>query len=191
MEMTMILEQFKYSLENFIKGKVSNSEDVADLLQDVFLKIHSKLGELKDEEKLQPWVYQIARNTITDYYRKKSKDITKNPKFIIESSLIEQDQQNVNENMNEIVSSWLRELMDILPDKYREALLLSELGQLTQKDLAERLQISVPGAKSRVQRARKLLKEALLDCCHLEIDSSGNVIDYWVRQESCSCRDTG
>ena len=69
-------------------------------------------------------------------------------------------------------------MVESLPDDYRQALLLTEYEGLTQRELAERLGLSVSGAKSRVQRAREKLKEMLLDCCHFEFDRLGRVIDY-------------
>lgn len=71
-------------------------------------------------------------------------------------------------------------------DPYREAIVLTELEGLTQKELAERLGISVSGAKSRVQRGREQLMEALLDCCKFEFDRRGRVIDCSPRnREGC------
>ena len=52
--------------------------------------------------------------------------------------------------------------------------------------MAERLGISISGAKSRVQRARAKLKAMMLECCHIDLDSRGSVIDY--RPKGASCR---
>ena len=70
---------------------------------------------------------------------------------------------------------------------YGEALVLTEFKGLTQKQLAERLGISLSGAKSRVQRGRDKLKEALLDCCQLEFDRRGQIIDCTPKDNDC-CR---
>ncbi len=56
---------------------------------------------------------------------------------------------------------------------------------LTQRELAERLDLSLSGAKSRVQRAREKLKDVLLECCHLEVDRRGKVVDWESRQQDC------
>ena len=53
--------------------------------------------------------------------------------------------------------------------------------------LAERLGLSLSGAKSRVQRAREKLKQQLLECCHFELDRRGHIIDY---QPRCQCCET-
>jgi len=69
-------------------------------------------------------------------------------------------------------------MIEQLPDKYREAMMLTELEGMTQKDLSNQLGISFSGAKSRVQRGRGELKELLTACCHIEADHYGNTIDY-------------
>ena len=65
-----IWHEYQSRLAAFIRSKVA--EDVVDdLLQDVFMKIHLRIDSLKDDAKLEGWLYQITRNTITDYYRTK------------------------------------------------------------------------------------------------------------------------
>ena len=75
------------------------------------------------------------------------------------------------------------------PEPYRGALIATEYEGLTQAQLAQREGISLPAAKSRVQRARTKLKEELLACCHFELDRHGGIIDYYER--CCSCRSEG
>jgi RNA polymerase sigma-70 factor (ECF subfamily) len=78
-----------------------------------------------------------------------------------------------------------------LPGPYREAILLTELEGLSQVELARRLNISVSGAKSRVQRGRQQLKEMLLDCCEFETDRRGRVYGCTPRGEPCAeCDDS-
>ncbi len=77
-------------------------------------------------------------------------------------------------------------LVQQLPPPYRQALLLTEVEGMTQKDLAARLGLSFSGARSRVQRARDKLRELLLDCCHFEFDRRGTIIDYYPNCERCA-----
>lgn len=62
-----------------------------------------------------------------------------------------------------------------LPKPYREAIVRTEIEGVPQVELAKRLGISVSGAKSRVQRGRRALKQMLLDCCQFEFDRRGGV----------------
>jgi RNA polymerase sigma-70 factor (ECF subfamily) len=186
----MVWEAFRTSLRQFILSRVSNEQDAMDILQEVFIKIHFHLPSLKDEDKLHSWVYQITRNTIIDFYRSRGKNKNQFLTPELENKLFnETDRIAEDENKNTIVSSWLKDMIEQLPDKYKQALLLTEFEEITQKELAERLGISISGSKSRVQRARERLKKAILECCHLEFDYSGNVLDYRRNKGNCSCRE--
>jgi RNA polymerase sigma-70 factor (ECF subfamily) len=77
----------------------------------------------------------------------------------------------------------LREMVTALPDPYRQALILSDVEGVPQQDLARQTGISLSGIKSRVQRARSKVKEALLNCFEIEFDPRGQVLD--VRQHCC------
>ena len=61
--------EFDTKLRKFILGRVSDPEATEDILQNVYLKIHSNIDSLRDSEKLESWIYQIARNAIIDHYR--------------------------------------------------------------------------------------------------------------------------
>ena len=81
--------------------------------------------------------------------------------------------------------SWLEPMIGELPEKYRDALLLTDIKGLTQKELSEKLDISVSGAKSRVQRGREQLRENLLKCCHLEFNGTGKIVEYRPKAGKC------
>ncbi|SHM65980.1 RNA polymerase sigma factor, sigma-70 family [Caldanaerovirga acetigignens] len=89
-----------------------------------------------------------------------------------------------DEIINELVLC-LRNMIENLPDKYKQAIILTELGGLTQKELAQKLGISISGAKSRVQRRRRMLKEKFFECCEFQFDRFGNVIEYQHKESSC------
>ncbi|MRG88126.1 RNA polymerase sigma factor SigZ [Salinibacillus xinjiangensis] len=184
-----IWQSLREPLKQFIKSRLSNEQDAEDIIQEVFIKIHNHLPNLKEEEKLQAWVYQITRNTLIDFYRCRNTQ-----KNIFEESKKETirtfNDQHTEENINELVSSWLKDLTSRLPEKYQEALSLVEFQQISQKELASRLGLSPSGAKSRVQRGREKLKKALLECCHLEFDYAGNIIDYRINRGNCACAKT-
>ena len=64
-----VWEDFSPQLRQFISKRVANVNDVDDILQDVFIEIHTNLDMLQEEDRLVPWLYQITRNTIIDHYR--------------------------------------------------------------------------------------------------------------------------
>jgi RNA polymerase sigma-70 factor (ECF subfamily) len=175
-----IWEEFCTPLKSFIKKRVKNDQDVDDILQNVFYKIHNSISNLRDADKIHVWVYRIARNAIVDFYRTQ-----KSEEHIIELSedIISETEDELTAN-DEIVQC-LRAMINYLPEGHKQAIILTELHSLTQREMGERMGLSVSGAKSRVQRGRARLKEMLLDCCRLEFDRLGNVIDYTHKSNDC------
>jgi RNA polymerase sigma-70 factor (ECF subfamily) len=166
-------------LLNFICHRVGNRDLAEDLLQDVFVKIHTRLDSLSDSERLQGWLYRIAQNSIIDHYRS-GKSLEPLPETLAETLAREpaEDDQVWSD-----LATCLRPMIEDLPEMYRDALLLSELEGMPLKEVAGRLGISLPGAKSRVQRGRAKLKEMMVECCQFEFDGRGKPISY-----SPSCR---
>lgn len=165
-----IYADFHSKLHRFIAGRVPDADTAEDILQDVYLKIHAKMDGLREEDRLESWIYQITRNAIIDYYRRAR------PQDELSDSLAAPPDDEPDA-VSQLASS-VNGMLGCLDDKYREALELTDLQGLSQIELATRLDISVSGAKSRVQRAREKLKEAFLDCCHFEFDRLGKVMDY-------------
>lgn len=165
-------------LLSFVNKRVKDSDAAKDIVQDVYLKVHEGSDKLRDSDKVVQWIYQITRNTIIDYFRKgkrlKSAD---EMQFAYEAS---------NEE-NELLSGCLAPLINTLPEKYRDAIVLSEIEGMSQKELAEKLDISYSGAKSRVQRGREKLKDAITQCCTIKTDVYGNIIERTPNGGDCSC----
>jgi RNA polymerase sigma-70 factor (ECF subfamily) len=174
-----VWETFHVPLQQFIRRRVSDETAAEDLLQDVFLDIHQHIDTLRDVKKLESWIYQVTRNAIIDYYRSMRASTT-----LEEPEALQLSEELPDEDVVTELFPSVRAMVQSLPEQDRQALILTEYQGLTQKELANRLGISLSGAKSRVQRARAKLKQQLLACCHFELDRRGHVIDY---QPRCAC----
>jgi len=153
-------------LRSFVYKKVRDKALAEDIVQDVYLKVYTHIGSLKESGKMAGWIYQITRNVITDHFRKQSKALNS----------LDLDWSNDDSNYNECVASCLQDMLQQLPEKYREAIELTEFHNLSQIQLAERLQISYSGAKSRVQRGRQILREKMDAAYSIQLDAYGNAI---------------
>ncbi|GHO84100.1 RNA polymerase sigma factor SigZ [Dictyobacter formicarum] len=176
-----VWEAFHHPLLRFIEKRVGDTTSAEDILQEVFLKIHQQIGSLKDIKKLESWIYQITRNAIIDAYRRHKNTMPLDTPEVLELPDALPDDDIVSELFPSI-----RGMVTSLPAQDRQALILTEYQGLTQKELSERLGISLSGAKSRVQRAREKLKQMLLECCHFELDRRGHVINYQSRCQCCT-----
>jgi RNA polymerase sigma-70 factor (ECF subfamily) len=162
----------------FIRKRVNDKDSAEDILQDIFVRVHSRIGTLEDRSKLESWLYQITRNALIDYYR------SHKPQAELPTWL-EQPQVSREENVRRELSSCLVPMIQQLPEKYRHAVQLSEIEGKTQKEIAEKEEITLSGAKSRVQRGRALLKIMLHDCCKIEINTTNQIVDYDKKDGDC------
>lgn len=162
-------------IRRFVSRRV-RPEHVDDLVQDILLRMHERAGDLHDEARLPGWAFRIAQSVVADHHRRKR------PEIAGEADVIESEDEG---NVNEIVAGWLRPMLALLPAEYEEAVELVDVQGLSQREYAERAGLSISGAKSRVQRGRRMLEEVVRACCDLETDVRGNVIGY--ERRNCSC----
>ncbi|MEE9405483.1 MAG: RNA polymerase sigma factor SigZ [Algisphaera sp.] len=161
-----VWEQFRDALHRFLQRRVGNDHVAEDLLQEVFLRIHRGLPALKNDQRIGPWVYRIARNAVTDHYRRKR---------VSAVNLVDHEpaQPNEPEVIDPQLAACLRMMLECLPAEQRDAVVRVDLEGESQGDYAKAQAMSLSGAKSRVQRGRRLLKKNLLDCCTYEMDYRG------------------
>lgn len=179
-EIHSIWSEFHGALKGLVIKTVKDPNDADDILQDIFLKIMLHSEKIERAENLRHYLFGIARNATNDYFRHK-KNARENQQ-IDDAISIEETAHALNAAIAECC---VRNFVSKLPDKYREALMLTEFEDVSQKDLAQRLGISYSGAKSRVQRGKEKLKELILACCAFESDRYGNVRD--TENKNCSC----
>lgn len=178
-------------LLGFISRRVPRPEDAEDILQEVMLRIHRHGDDLAKVDRVTSWVYRITTNAIADHYRKPafrelpSGEATDVPEPLETAPPAVSAELDAAELRAEL-SGCLRPFTARLPESYREAIELTDFQGISQVDAAGRLGLSVSGMKSRVQRGRGQLKDLLLDCCHIELDTRGGVAEYRSRNGSCA-----
>jgi RNA polymerase sigma-70 factor (ECF subfamily) len=174
---------FSGQLRGFIRKRLDDPDEAEDILQEVFVKIHTRLHTLKDKNRLASWLFQITRNTLIDHLR------TQSSTSALPANVPDGKESSEDNEAQHQIASYLMTLVSGLPEGYRQAVELYELAGMKQQEIGERLGLSHSGAKSRIQRGREMLKNALLDCCHFEFDRTGRIIDYRERQKCCTRHD--
>ncbi|WP_027185238.1 RNA polymerase sigma factor SigZ [Desulfovibrio inopinatus] len=173
-----VWKKYHANLLAFIRKRVNDKVAAEDILQDIFVRVHSRIGTLENRSRLESWLYQITRNAIIDFYRS-HKPLEELPVWL------EQPQVGKEETNRQELSLCLAPMIQQLPKKYRHAVQLSEIEGRTQKEVAEIENISLSGAKSRVQRGRALLKDMFHDCCKVEINTKNQIVDYIKENGDC------
>lgn len=117
-------------------------------------------------------MYQITRNAIIDYYR------VQKPSEALPDDMTREEQGATH--VERELARCLIPLLEELPEAYGRPLRLADLEAVAQQDVASTLGLSLSGAKSRIQRARKMLHQILLRCCRVELDRRGGIAAYEV-----------
>ena len=169
-------------LLRFIRSRVSDEHDADDLLQETFVRVHRNMSAVQESDRLAAWVYRIARNVIHDHHRRPAAELV----ALADDPVAEADGGEGCVRCG--AGLWLEEMVRQLPDGYREAVHLAEIEGLPQQQVAERLGLSLSGAKSRIQRGRVMLKDILERCCRFEFDRRGNVLEYDPLPNRTVCR---
>jgi RNA polymerase sigma factor (sigma-70 family) len=152
----------------FIKSKVSNNEDAKDILQDVWVQL-SRLTNIDDIESISGWLYRVARNRITDNYRKKKPDslsdvLKENDEgdFYFKEILMADDSDNPELAMfKEVFWDELTDALAELPEKQRDAFVQNEIEDFTMQEIADKAGVSIKTIISRKGYAVKHLRQKL------------------------------
>jgi RNA polymerase sigma-70 factor (ECF subfamily) len=161
-----VWKTYAKDLRRFIFSKVKNDAITEDILQDTFIKVHTKLHTLKDSDKLKSWVFSIARYTVLDFF--------KTSKLSYATEVIEIEAEAETSEHNE--QDCLRGIVKNLPKKYRDPLFLSDIKGLKQQEVAEQLKLPLSTVKSQIQRARKQIAKGFMDCCGFEMNEKGYLV---------------
>lgn len=173
-------QELEGQLRPFVARRLSESADVDDVLQDIYLRIQTGVAELRDSDRFGTWVYRVARSALADHGRSRARHplplgAPGEPEATTPSSHAPEDgdgsaEQGLAQNIAVFVAA--------LPSPYREAITLTELQGMSQKDAADMLGISLSGMKSRVQRGRQQIRAMLQACCEIALDARGRVLSY-------------
>jgi RNA polymerase sigma-70 factor (ECF subfamily) len=187
---TEVWARFRAGLLRFLRSRLPSATDAEDVLQDVFVRIHEGLGRVEQPDRLQSWVYGIARRAVADFYRERGRRPDAGAEEVEAEPAAWPEAPNLapyrgEHDVHEEVLSWLVPMVEALPEGYAEAVRLADVEGLPQREVAERLGLSLSGAKSRVQRGRVLLGDALRACCEIEFGADGRAVEYRPRERRC------
>jgi RNA polymerase sigma-70 factor (ECF subfamily) len=167
-------DELRRELHRFVARRVPGA-DADDIVQEALLRIHRGLPGVRADGALVGWLYQVTRNALVDHVR--ARRVIREP---------ERCDEPADDAAFERLAACVRPFAGMLASPYREAIELVELGGLTQVEAAARLAIPVSTMKSRVQRGRAQLRELLEQCCAIDLDARGHVVDVTPRTRCCA-----
>lgn len=184
-EETTLAELFAEMADDVRSVARATAPDAAsaeDVVQETFLRLAERLDAIREPGAIKGWLRTVARNAALDARRRSGRWSSPSKE---EMAAPEVDDQRVEA----LVASWLPGFVETLPEPYREAVRLADLEEVPQAEIARRLGAPPSTIKSRVQRGRRLLRERLLACCHVELGPGGDVLELRPRQ-ACACDDS-
>ncbi|MDO9028921.1 MAG: sigma-70 family RNA polymerase sigma factor [Hydrogenophaga sp.] len=172
-----IWSQHEAELRRWLLSRAPVKSEVDDLLQDVFLKTLKQGDHFAAIAQPRAWLFEVTRNTLTDRLRV-SRDRLPLPDGLDELPAPVEHADPVDT----LAQACLPRVLSELDPRDREAIQLCDLQGMEQGDFARLKNLSLPAAKSRVQRARKRMRERMTTACQVSFDDVGRVDDFVPRQ---------
>jgi RNA polymerase sigma-70 factor (ECF subfamily) len=160
-------EKHETELWRFLRHRTGSDAEADDLLQEVFLRVLRQPNGLCGIDNRRAWLFHAARNLLIDRLRL-SKEQVQLPADLAA------DEDEAPPAVDGLSQCLPRALAELSPQD-REAITLCDIQGMTQQDFARHLNLSLPAAKSRVQRARVRLKAHLTLACQVKFDAVGHV----------------
>ena len=167
--------QHKQELRSFLANRTRSAAEADDLLQEVFLKAMLQGNAFCQLDNPRAWLFEVARNALADHLRRQHplRDAEELPEEIPAPSA-------EDAAVDHLAQCLPRVLSELSPED-RLAIVACDIEGMTQAEFAAQQGISLPGAKSRVQRARQRLKARLSEACRVRFDALGKVCCFTPR----------
>lgn len=181
-----IWKQFGSKLRNFIHAEIRDEQITSEITQDLLLRIHQYSGTLREQERLESWLFRIARNLINDHYRRQARtkeEVSNNIENLVDNFAVDQQQDHFRQQLADCI----KPMIDQLPDNYRHIITEVDVNGCSQKALAEKMGLSHSTVKSQTQRGREKLQKLFRQCCDIDRDTDGRVIDFDPKKASAKC----
>ncbi|MGH1335145.1 MAG: sigma-70 family RNA polymerase sigma factor [Aureispira sp.] len=170
----------------FINQRVANKSDAEDLTQDVFYKLIQSNQKKTNIKNQKHWLYSIAKNTVTDYYRKKRLPVSEADWSTIDQPITgELENFQLTEQQKTSLNRYMVSLLEALPEEERQIMRMVELEGFSQKEVAQELGMNYTTVRSKVQRGRHKIKKAISECCEVIQGGKGSIIGYRPIAKTC------
>jgi len=174
-------ELHERELHHWLLRQLSNQEDAADALHDIFLKAVSKGITFCDIDNPRAWLFQVARNYLADVYRK-----TRTFAELTDIPRSEFTHENKTENAAvDALTQCLPRLLTELVSEDSNIIRCCDIDGMSLQQYADENKLTLPATKSRIQRARKRLREQMIQKCQVKMDEQGSVCCFIPRSSCC------
>ncbi len=164
---SMLVQRYQKPIFNLMYRVTGSHDDALDLAQETFIRAYENLDRFKKGARFFPWLYTIGFNHARNFVRKDRKSVQWSSGDCEEKTFgLENPSQQEEQMCIQLDSGRLRQALQHLPMDYREAVILHYHEGLSMEDIAIALQLSNSGAKMRVHRGIKKLRQIILGDQH-------------------------
>jgi RNA polymerase sigma-70 factor, ECF subfamily len=175
-----LFSSYEAKIRGYILSMVHHSAEADDLTQEVFLQVHRKLGSLRDPDAVVSWLYRIATHVCYDRFRQSSRQPRTEPLEDADSVSAKgdiADQLSLGRALEQAdMSACVRSYIESIPTEYQQVILLHDVEELNNPEIARLLGASLGAVKIRLHRARRKLQAALSTHCDLSLDEQGVLV---------------
>lgn len=157
----VLMERYQAKLFRYGRKFLSDSDNIEDVVQDVFIKTYQNINSFDTSQRFSPWIYRIAHNTYINAIKKSSIGPlylfdfdTLVSHTVVEDPIVREKEQK---EMKEIVDKGLA----LIEPKYREILVLYYIEDLSYKEISDILHIPIGTVGVRIMRAKEILRSAM------------------------------
>jgi len=177
MDLGDIWSKHKTAVRAFLRARVSDADEVDDLMQIILIKTHQNLHTVKSKSHVKLWLMRITNNAIIDFYRKKKRGREFHTVDILPGT--------PKDDPRKTLARCIVPLINALPQETAKILTAVDIHGRSQKEYAKALGIPYSTLKSRVQKGRRLLRDLFLECCHFSFDRHGRIVDFESKESNC------
>lgn len=170
-----IISDFYDKVLGYVLKKVIDLHEAQDITQEVMGRLIDAYNKQLPVKNHKAWLFRVTRNVIADHYRKKD---------VVNYSNADIDFSDNYEGPEVTAEDFIVPMIKLLPGKYGVPLYMSEIENLKQAEIAEKLGLTLSATKMRCQRGRKKLHELFLECCEIEYTKGGNFVRCTIKS-SC------
>jgi len=157
----ILVERYQERIRNLVYSIFHDQQVVDDLSQEVFIKAYEALSQFRFQSSFYTWLYRIAVNKSRDELRKRKVRRWFSLQTMLESSDKELGSKIVVEQHDNEPQELLAAGLKTLPEKYRIAVILKDIDGLSYEEIAEIMECEIGTVKSRLSRARAMLRKVL------------------------------
>jgi len=163
---SILVQQYQKPIFNLMYRVTGSSEDAKDLTQETFIKAYEKLDHFRMGARFFPWLYTIGYNHARNFVQRGKPFQQLSDEDFEKNAGVDYPSQQEERVLAQIDFLRIYQALEQLPMDYREAVILHYHEGLSMEDIATALQLSVSGAKMRVHRGIKKLREIILGDDH-------------------------